>query len=110
MSKPQDYPLFVHWYKVLDWILDRCEKMPKHVRFSVSGRIANLALSVQEGIIEAIYTKDRKGILNQLNLRLEKLRILFRLVHDRKYISTRQYAFISEQINVAGRMVGGWMK
>jgi hypothetical protein len=53
----EDYPLFVKWFEATDWILDTVEKFPKSVRFTVSGRIANMALDVMEGIIEAIYTK-----------------------------------------------------
>jgi len=110
MRKTDNYPLFIHWYKTLDWILDKCEKMPKHVRFSLSGRIANYALDIQEGIVEAIYTKERKAILNGLNLSLEKLRILFRIAHDRKYISHKQHEFISLHLLEAGKMLGGWYK
>lgn len=108
--KPNDYPLFTHWYKTLDWILQRCEGFPKDVRFTISNRIANAALDVLELIIEAIYSKDRKPILLKINLLLEKLRIFFRLSMDRKYISMKQYEYISLEINEGGKMVGGWIK
>ena len=49
MSQPNDYPIFVHWYKTLNWILDRVDRLPKHLRFTLSGRIANLALDIQSG-------------------------------------------------------------
>lgn len=110
MSKNDQYPLFVHWYQTLDWILDKCEKMPKHLRFSLSGRIANLSLDIQEGIVEAIYTKDRNAILRRMNLELEKLRILFRICFERRYISERQYTYIAERVNEAGKMIGGWAR
>lgn len=106
----QDYPLFVKWYKTLDWIMDRTEGFPKSVRFSLSGKIMNLSLELLEGIIEAIYTKQRLHILETLNIRVEKLRILFRICHDRRYISIRQYEFISDELNETGRMLGGWVK
>ena len=110
MSKTDQYPIFVHWYKTLDWLLDKCDKMPKHSRFTLSGRIANMGLDIQEKIIEAIYTKNRSPILQAINLLLEKLRIFFRISFERRYISSRQYAFISEELNTTGRMLGGWMK
>jgi hypothetical protein len=43
-------------------------------------------------------------------MKLEKLRILFRICHSRHYISTRQYAYIAGCINESGKMCGGWMK
>ncbi len=85
----RSYPLFEHWYKTLDWILSCVEKFPKNVRFSLASRMADLALGAMELIIEAIYSKDRVNILNDLNLNFEKLRVLFRISHDRQYISTR---------------------
>lgn len=105
-----DYPIFSHWFKALDWILDATEKFPKSVRFSVSSRVSNLSIDVMEDIIKAIYTSDRQMILKNINLNLEKLRIFFRICYKRKYISARQFEHISLMINETGRMTGGWAK
>ncbi len=110
MSKTIDYPLFVHWAKTLDWIMDRCEAMPKHTRFTISSRIISMSLEVMEYIVEVIYRKQKKPLLRQINLLLEKLRVFFRICFQRKYISHRQYVYISEQVDFAGKMVGGWLK
>lgn len=104
------YPLFEHWYKTSNWILDKCDAMPKHTRFTMAGRIANLALDTLDLINEAIYTKERQELLQRINLNLERLRIFFRLCHDRRYLSASQNLFIQQEINTAGRMCGGWMK
>lgn len=109
MSKPDQYPVFMAWYKTLSWILDRVEGMPKHMRYSFNNRIATLAMEVQAGIITAIYTKERRPILREVNLNLEHLRILFRMSYERRLISEKQYGFISAQINETGQMIGGWM-
>lgn len=103
-------PLFDHWYQTLGWILDTVEKYPKNARFSIASKIADLSLDVLEKIIEAVYSKQKTEILNELNLILEKLRVLFRLSHDRRYISGSQYEYISRAVNSAGKMVGGWRK
>lgn len=105
-----ELPLFEHWNRVLDWLLDRLEHFPKHVRFTISQRMANLALDVLEGIIEATYSKERAAILRQLNLNLEKLRILTRLCHRRHYLSDAQFEFAARGLLEAGRMAGGWLK
>jgi len=110
MATPQDYALFNHWYTVTNWILERCEKMPKHTRFTVSGRISNLALETVELILEAIYIKERAPKIHQINLNLEKLRVFNRLCKDRKYLSLTQYEFFAREINKAGKMCGGWLK
>jgi hypothetical protein len=106
----EDYPIFVKWLAATDWILDAVEKYPKSVRFTMTTRISNLTLDVMEGIIEAIYTKQRSHILGKLNLYIEKLRILFRISFTRRYISPSQYEHVSTLLDETGRMVGGWRK
>lgn len=105
-----DYPLFEHWYKTTDWILDRCDKMPKLARFVVVNRMANFTIDILELITEAIYSKQKIAFLQKINLNLEKLRIFFRLCKDRQYINISQYEYISIEINTAGKMCGGWLK
>jgi hypothetical protein len=107
MNAPE---LLEHWYKTTDWILDKCDRFPKQTRFTVAGRIANLALEALECITEAVYSKEKKALLLQVNLQLEKMRLLFRLCFDRRYINPAQYEFIAAAINTAGRMCGGWIK
>ncbi|MEO6038238.1 MAG: diversity-generating retroelement protein Avd [Saprospiraceae bacterium] len=104
------YPLFEHWYKTQAWIFERCDGMPKHTRFTISGRIVHLCLDTTELIIEAIYTKDRVVLLRHINLNLEKLRIFFRLCFERRYIAPSQHQFIQQEIDLAGKMCGGWQK
>ncbi len=105
-----DYPLFVHWQQTLGWILDTTERFPQKARFTLANRMADLALDILEGIIEAIYQKQRTAILRRINLNLEKLRVLFRLCYQRHYISSKQLEHINRQLNEAGQMTGGWLK
>jgi len=107
----EDFPIFVKWLETTDWILDTVEKFPKSVRFTISSRISNMTLDVMESIIEAIYTKDgRIYILKKINLYIEKLRVMFRISFHRKYISAKQYEYVSQLLNETGKMVGGWKK
>ena len=110
MSHRDNYPLFVHWYKTLDWIITTIERFPKQARFTIGQRLLDSSLDIVERIVEAIYTKKRAHILDQINLSLEKQRVLFRLAHDRRYISTRQYEYIAKALDEAGRMTGGWRR
>ena len=110
MSNREDYPLFVHWYKTLSWILTTVERFPKQARFTIGQRLIDSSLDIVEHIIEAIYTKKRAHILDSINLSLEKQRVLFRIAHDRRYLSTQQYEYIVKALDEAGRMTGGWRK
>ena len=110
MPAPTEYPIFDHWYKTCDWILQACDRMPKQTRFTVSGRIANLALDITALLTEAIYSKVRIPLLQRVNLLLEQLRILLRLSKDRRYISLAQYEYITDALYQCGKMAGGWLK
>lgn len=110
MPKAQDYPIFNHWYETMNWLLDRCERMPKSTRFTISGRMVNLATETMELLVEAIYTKDRVSLLRKVNLNLEKLRFFNRICKDRNYLSISQYEFFAKAINTTGQMCGGWLK
>lgn len=95
---------------MVSYLLDLCGKFPKNVRFNLSNRITNLSLDVMELIVEAIYTKQRNAPLHKANLAVEKIRILIQLSTKKKYISLKQYRFITLEINECGKMIGGWMK
>ncbi len=106
----ENYPIFVHWYKTVDWILSSVERFPKNARFSLASKISNFALDTMELIVQAIYTRHRLRLLQQINLLLEQQRVLFRIAHDRRYISPRQHEHIANALNEAGCMIGGWRK
>lgn len=48
--------------------------------------------------------------LHHLNITLEKLRVFWRLICDRGWISGQQLQFVTGRIDEIGRMVGGWLK
>lgn len=110
MNLRNDYPLFNHWFKTLMWFMDRTESMPKHVRFTLSQRIIQHSLDIMEGILEAIYTKERVPILQKLNQKLEILRVLIRICYERKYLSINQYRYAASQLERTGQMIGGWLR
>lgn len=110
MPQRADYPLFNHWFKTLMWLMDRAEGMPKHVRFTLSQRIIQHSLDIMEGIMEAIYTKERAPILHKLNQKLEILRVLMRICYERKYLSITQYRYAVLQLERTGQMIGGWLR
>ena len=63
----EDYPLYIKWRYITEYILDICGKYPKNVRFSLCDRITNFTLDVMEAIIEAIYAKNKTHILERAN-------------------------------------------
>ena len=105
-----DYPLYVKWRYILEYILDISSKFPKTVRFNLADRLTNTALDVLELIVKAIYAKKKSEFLNKANIYLEIIRALLQITVNKRYISIKQYEHISYEINEAGKMLGGWYK
>lgn len=105
-----DYPLYIKWRYIVEYLLDICGKFPKNVRFNLSDRLTNTSLDVLELVIEAIYAKYKKDILLKANVYMEKIRALLQISINKKHISLGQYEHISGEINEAGKMLGGWIK
>jgi four helix bundle protein len=102
--------IFEKTYDLILWIYPTVNKFPKSQRFVLGQHIENTVLELLEGIIEANSQKDKTFYLKNLSIKLDKLRILIRLSKDFKFISIRQYKFVSETINEVGKMLGGWIK
>lgn len=79
-------------YRFLLWVVPALEKFPRSQRFLLGDRIETTALTVLEGLIEATYSKQVEPILRSVNLALEKLRFLFRLSKDLRYLDLKRYA------------------
>lgn len=105
-----DLPIFIHWMDFIKWLFSKTEKFPKKVRFTFSDRMNNLALDIVESLIEARYSKSKFMILNKANLNLEKLRILFRISYESKFLSQDSYQYGVKKMNEVGSQLGGWLK
>ena len=108
----EELPLYTHWERVLDDLLDRTMKFPKAVRFTLAGRMDNLALDILEHIVEARYSSGRRKaeVLQRADLALARLRALVRLSHARRHLDHRGYEHVSRGLDEAGRMLGGWRR
>lgn len=97
-------------YRFLLWLIPAVEKFPRSQKFLLGDRMQTLALDVQESLIEATYSRNPTPHLLACNLRLEKLRFLFRLSMDLHYLDIARYEFAARAIDEIGRLVGGWLK
>ena len=91
---------------------DAWRKFPRAPqKFTLGDRTLNLALDTLELLIEAIYTTQTFTLASESQtVQLEKLRYLIRICHDFKLLSSKQYAYISNEINEVGKLVGGWIR
>ena len=105
-------PIYTAVIDLAGWTLDRTASIPKSQRFTFGQRLDNLTLDSVMLVVKAIYSgsSGKKQCLKDLNLLLEQLRVLWRLVHDRRWISNQQLLFVNGKVDEIGRMAGGWLK
>jgi four helix bundle protein len=97
-------------YQFILWLIPTVEKFPKSQKFLLGDRIQSTALTILEELVEATYTKNRKSHLGKANLGIEKLRFLFRLANDLRYLNQKRYEHAARSLDEIGRMIGGWQK
>ena len=97
-------------YDIANWLMNKVESFPRSRKFTLGDRVINHILDILEALIEAEYSQEKKTILKQANLRLEKLRYLIRLCVDNKIMPMHSYEHISGELNLLGRQIGGWLK
>lgn len=110
IADQMDLPIFIKWLDFLKWLLVTTDLFPKKARFTFSDRLNQLGLGVVEDLVEARYSRDKSQILKQMNLKLEKLRILLRICFELKFLSTSAYEQAMSRLQEIGKMLGGWIK
>ena len=111
---PREHPpIYTVMGEIVGWTLDRSASFPKSQRFTFGQRLDNLTLDALQLAVKAIRGRQRAEkarYLNEMDLGLEQLRVLWRLVNGRGWISRQQLVFVQGRLDEVGRMVGGWIK
>lgn len=103
-------PALEAMYRFMLWLVPTVEKFPRSQKFLLGDRIQMTALDVVERLVEATYTRARRDKLLAANLGIEKLRLLFRLATEMRYLDTRRYEHAARSLDDVGRLVGGWLR
>jgi hypothetical protein len=105
-----ELPVFTRYYALLAWSFARAEGFPKVLRPTVTQRFLSHLLRGLELLLELRYTREREAGFRELNLILDQLRVLSRLLEDRRALSPTQYEHFNRGVDEVGRMLGGWRK
>jgi hypothetical protein len=98
------------FYDFMMWFMDRTRRFPRNYRVTLTRWIEDQLWSILDLLIEAAYTRHKLPLLEQSNLRLQKLRFLTRICKDRQCLSLNQYEYAARLINEIGTELGGWIK
>src|SRR5690606_9365052 len=111
-EKDKRPPLHTELFELAGWTLDRTASFPKSPRHTFGRRRDDLCLGALEDETRARYAPraETAAHLDALNLKLELMRTMWRLVKERGWISLRQALHAHERIDKAGRMAGAWRR
>ena len=97
-------------YDLVKWSCEHMSRFPRNHRFVLGERMERQLYHLLETLIQAKYTRNRRELLQQANLRLEVLWFQMRLAKDLQCLRGNSYAFASKAIQEIGQQVGGWLR
>jgi formylglycine-generating enzyme required for sulfatase activity len=97
-------------HDILLWIIPQLDKLPRPRRFTLGERIESGLLDVLEQLTDAAYSRAKADQLRAANLRLDRVRHLWRLCHELKALPTRQYGHGAGLLEDLGRQIGAWRR
>jgi len=108
----EEMRVLVRVFDMLEWLLPKCERFPRAYRFTLTQRMMDAALDVQDRLFEAQSHRGsrRQALLRDADAALNRLRLYLRLAHRWRWLSDGQYRHISAQIAEIGGLLGGWLR
>jgi hypothetical protein len=92
------------------WLLNHTGKFPRSYRFSVASKLENGILDFIEMTTVANMRRDKRPLLKRADEALARIRLLFRLSYEMRFINIKSYEYGSLQLVELGKLLGGWIK
>lgn len=108
-----DMSKLILYQKVYDLILYSfpiISRFPRQQRFVLAQQIENCLIGISVLIVHANKLRNKREKLYQIDIELEKLRLLFRLSKDLGMLSVRIYGNHVAKIEEIGKVLGGMIK
>ena len=108
----QDMVIFARTFDLLEWLLPKSERFPRAYRSTVTRRLMDAALDLQEALVAAEPRSGRARVsaLRDADAALGRLRIYLRLAHRWRWLSDGQYEHVGAMVAEIGRLLGGWLR
>lgn len=107
-----DIPIFTKTYELYKTFYSYLATFPKKDRYTLGQKCELVLLDLLEGIILAssLSREEKLPILKTASLKLDVLKVLFRLGKDLKIIESKKYLILESFLQEIGKMLGGWIK
>jgi len=107
-----DMPIFKKVYELYKIFCELRRHSSRLDRYTIWQKSDSIMLEIIEGILEASqkFKGEKLPILEKTSVKLNFLRIFFRLMKDTESIDLREYAQMEEIVDEIGKMLGGWIR
>ena len=111
-SLPLDIPIFTRTFELYKTFYGYLSAFPKKDRYTFGQKCEFLLLDLLEAIILAgsLSKEEKLPILKKASLKLDVLKVFFRLGKDLKIIDNKKYLILEGFLQEIGKMFGGWIK
>ncbi len=108
----EDMIILTRVFDLLAWLLPKGERFPRAYRHTVTQRLMDAALDLQDCLFVAQSRQGaaRRDSLADADAALSRLRLYLRLAHHWHWLSDDQYGHVSGMVAEIGRMLGGWIR
>jgi len=99
-------------YDLLAWLLPKGEGFPRVYRHTVTQRLMDSALDLQDRLFLAQSRRGaaRRSVLGDCDAALSSLRLYLRLAHQWRWLTDGQYEYASVMVAEIGKLLGGWIR
>ncbi len=84
--------------------------VPRDVKFTLVETLKNELTEFFVLIYKANSTTDKLPLIVEMRERLVRVKVRMRLLHDLRYISTKLYAHLVEQVESISKQLASWQK
>ncbi len=107
-----DIPIFKKTYDLYKTFHGYRDTVNKQDRYTIWQRCENVLLDILESILAAsqMYKSEKLPTLERTSVKLNLLRVFFRLMKETKTIDGKKYVRLEKLVDEIGRMLGGWIK
>jgi hypothetical protein len=104
--------IFSRAFDLPAWLVPKGERFPRAYRHTVTRRLLDAALDLQELLFAAQSHRGRarRQYLADADAALDRLRLYLRLAHHWRWLNDGQYGHVSSMIAEIGRLLGGWIR
>ncbi|MFM5980985.1 MAG: diversity-generating retroelement protein Avd [Sphaerospermopsis kisseleviana] len=105
-----DLPIIQKTYDLVKWYVPILNRLPRNHKFLLGDRIITNLYEILDNLVLARYAAHKIPQLENVNSKLELVRIQTRLLYEFSLIDGSRYEYVQKLINNIGIDLGGWLK